>query len=398
MSFTGAGTRRRPLLSVLTAAAIAVSVSACGSSGRTTNSTTASNTADSSSAATASGSSASTSGLAQAQADLNAHIKAPTTIGATLPIKKPIPKGKHLVYVNCGATACTNQGNGLLAAAKVLGWTVTTIQAAPTPPSVQAAMSQALRMSPDAVVSAGFSRALYPNQMAEMNQRHIAVISSTGLEPTGVAGTTFNAEPPAAASAATSLLADKTVVDMGGRGDIGVVYLTGYPLPKIYTDAYVARVKQVCPACTTTSLNIQPTSIGKDAGTIIANFLRANPNVSHLMLSYDALGVGLPAAVKAAGISLPKVYSYSPDAPGIEALEQGTETAAVPQPYGEIGWMWADALARLWTGGSVTAAQTWPGWVLWSKQYNNLPASANPYPTIIQGYQRQYEKLWGIKS
>jgi ABC-type sugar transport system substrate-binding protein len=380
----------RVLLATSAAVAAAFAVAACGSSSDDNNN-------DASASASGSGTTAATSdpGLAEAKKSLEQHIKSPTSIGPTKPIGKPIPKGKQLVYVNCGAEACTNQGKGLQQAAKVLGWSVQVIQSQPTPQAVQASMTEALRRKPDAVISAGFSRALYARQIDQMTKAKIAVITSTGLEPTGVGGTTYNAEPPDEASRAMSDLADKTVVDLGGKGQIGAVYLTGYPLPKIYTDAYVARVKQVCPKCTIKSIDIQPTSIGKDAGEKIANFLRANPDMKAVTLSYDALGLGLPAAVKGAGLQMPKVYSYSPDAPGIQALKAGETTAAVPQPYNEIGWLWADALARHWTGGDVKDSQFFPNWVIWSKDYNNLPSDTKN-PVIVEGYQDQFKKLWGI--
>lgn len=374
----------RSLAGVGIASAMAISLTACGGSG------------DGSSDGS-SGGEVDQAGLAEAKASVEAHIKPPTEIGPTVPIGKPIPKGKLLVYVNCGAVACTNQGLGLESAAQVLGWTVKTVQAEPTPESIQAAMDEAIRLKPDAVVSAGLSAALYPNQLAKLNAMKVPVITSTGLEPTGVGGTTFNAQPPAEVSVATSLLADKTVVDMEGTGEIGVVYLTGYPLPKIYTDAYVARVKEICPICTTKSIDIAPTSIGKDAPQLLANFLRANPEISHIMLSYDALGLGLPAAVKGAGVSMPKVYSYSPDASGIQALMDGTQTAAVPQPYSEIGWQWADSLARIYTGGDVKDSQHFPRWLLWGEEYDNLPSTTDN-PVIVEGYQEQYQKLWGITT
>jgi ABC-type sugar transport system substrate-binding protein len=369
----------RSLAAAGIASVMAISLAACGGS----------------SSGDSSGGKVDKAGLAAAKSSVEKHVKPPTEIGPTVPIGKAIPKGKLLVYVNCGAVACTNQGKGLESAAKVLGWTVKTVQAQPTPESIQSAMDEAIRLKPDAVVSAGLSAAQYPKQLAKLTAMKVPIITSTGLEPTGVGGTTFNAQPPAEVNVATSLLADKTIVDMKGEGEIGVVYLTGYPLPKIYTDAYVARVQKICPGCTTKSINIQPTSIGKDAPQKLANFLRANPKISHIMLSYDALGLGLPTAVKGAGVSMPKVYSYSPDASGIQALQDGTETAATPQPYSEIGWQWADALARIYTGGKVADSQHFPAWVLWGKEYNNLPKTTDN-PVIVQGYQQQYEKLWGI--
>ena len=58
-----------------------------------------------------------------------------------------------------------------------------------------------------------------------------------------------------------------------------------------------------------------------------------------------------------------------------------------------VGWQWADAFARLFTGQSVDADAGWEDFVLWSKDYNNLPSSSNN-PPVIASYQDQWKKLW----
>jgi ribose transport system substrate-binding protein len=382
--------RRLPIALWLVSGLLTLAVSACG-----TSKSASSNAGSSAAASSPSSSATSSAGLTQAKANVDAHIQPPSSIGATIPIGKAIPKGKVIAYVDCGAPACTNQGNGLKEAASVLGWTVKVVQAQPTPAAVQAAMDQVIRIHPDAVVSAGLSKTQYPNQFGQLLSMHIPIVTSTGLEKTGEGGTTLNIQDVNDVIKATSLLADKTVVDMNASGEIGVVYLTGFPLPKFYTDGYVAEVHRVCLNCTVQTINIDPTSIGKDAPQKLADFLRANPNIQHVFFGYDALALGLPAAVAGSGISMPKTYSYSPDQSGVAALQTGERTAAVPQPYHEIGWQWADGLARIFTGRPVSETGHVPAWVLWSKGYNNLPTTTND-PVIIPAYQAQYKKLWGI--
>jgi ribose transport system substrate-binding protein len=370
---------RRRAFAVALTLALAVAVSACG---------------DSNSESGKSGSSGSGQSVnPELVKAVNAASKPPEHVFPNKPIGKPIPAGKKLVFINCGAPACTNMGASFKQAASVLGWNVNEIQAQPTPQSIQAAFSEAVRQRPDGVVSTGFSKELYRRQLDQLHEMKIPVFSGTGTDPTGP---DINLEPlpPASVSKATKLLADKTIVDAGGKGEIGAVLLTGYPIVKIYTDAYLAEIKSACPKCTTKTLVVQPTSIGKDAGAKIANFLRSNPKIGHLFLSYDALGVGLKQAVTAAGAKYPKTYSWAPDQTGVKALQTGERTASIPLDYPEIGWQWADAFARLFTGGTVKPDDGFQNFVIWSKDFNNVPASAEN-PPAVQSYQDQFKKLWG---
>jgi ribose transport system substrate-binding protein len=380
--------RGRTVRAMLLGVAVALLVAACGSS------SSSSSSASGGSASTASGSQGS-SGLAQAQANVNAHKNAPTKIGPTVPIGKPIPKGKTVVFVNCGAEACTETAAALQSALSTIGWKFQQLVAQPTPQSVQAAMAEALRRHPDFIASSGVSASQFPEQLKAINAAHIPYVTKFANENTGQDGTTYNAVEPSRINVGTALLADRTVVDMGGKGTIGVFYLTGFPLPKEYTDAYVAEVKKVCPSCKILSTNVPPTAIGTTSGQIICNFVRANPEANHIMVGYDALLLGMPAACKGASVPLPKAYSFSPDAPGIQALNAGQTVAALPQYQNEDGWNMVDAMIRIATGGKVADSQPYPPWYLWDK--TNVPKSGTPYPAIIPNYQAQYKKLWGIQ-
>jgi ribose transport system substrate-binding protein len=331
-------------------------------------------------------------GLAAAQQNVNSHLQDPTSIGPTTPVGKPIPTGKTIVYINCGAQACTNAGASLKAACAVLGWNYKEIAAQPTPESIQAAFEAAVRMKPDGVASLGFSTVSYQRQLAELKAAGIPVLSDTGTDPVGN-GLLLQLQSAQTAQA-MALLADKAIVDDGGKGDIGNVVLTGYPIVKLYGDEFAAEIKKNCPACTLTELQIQPAQIGTTASSTIANFLRANPNVKQLFLSYDDLGNGLAAAVQGAGASAPKTYGWAPTQTGMADLRSGVQTAAVPQDQLTIGWQLADAFARSFTGQSVGPDMTWENFVLWSKEYNNLPPSDNN-PPVIANYQDQFKKLWG---
>lgn len=378
----------RTLLAVCGAATLAMTMTACGGDDDEAPSAAQGTTA----AAGASGD----TGVAAAEAKLEGHTEA-TEIGPTKPIGKAIPKGKTILFVNCGQPACVNTAKAVKEGAGTLGWKVDEIAAQPTPESIQGSFDEALRRKPDGIVSMGFGSALYPKQLADAEKAKIPVMSVAGTEESGEKGITFEPHGPEGSGAATRLLADKTAADLDGSGQVGVIQLTGYPVIESYTAAYVDELEQACPECSVKKLSVQPTSLGKDAAPKIANFLRANPDTKALFFSYDLLSAGLPAAAKAAGVTVPKTYSYAPDAPGIQALNAGERTAAFLFPYNESGYQVVDAFARLFTGGDVADSQEGPNETLVGQEYDNVPETGDPFPAVVADYQAQYAKLWGTE-
>jgi ribose transport system substrate-binding protein len=358
-------------------------LAACGSSNSSSSSSTTS------SAATGS------PGLTAAKANVQKRTTPPTSIGPTTPIGKSIPTGKKVVYIDCGVEGCILTGNALEAAAKVLGWHVQRISATPTPQGIQAGFAAAIRAKPDAVVADGFPEVVFQRQLAQLKSMNIPYVSINSTDPVGN-GLVAQLVGPRTIAQATTLVADKTIVDSGGHGNVGVLALTGYPIVADYTKAYTDEIAKNCPGCTTKTLALQPTDINVDAASKIANFLQANPSIKYLFFSYYDLASGLSSALATAGVSMPKTYGWSLGAAGTAAVRSGALTAGVPQDYVMQGWQIADTLARQFTADSLAPDNNWGGFVLWSKEYNNVPpVSAGPAPPTVSEYQQQFMKLWG---
>lgn len=365
---------------------------AVGATALTACSSSPSSTASSSSGAASSSDPASSS-LAAVAAYVKAHSTAPTSIGPTQKIGKPIPTGKTIDFINCGAQSCINVGAALQEAVDVLGWKMVTINAGPTPQAIQAAFEQAVKNKPDGVYSGGFGISSYERQLAQLKAANIPVISSNGPDqPTG--GLVLQIQDPKWDEAAAKLMADKMIVDQGGKGELGLVTLTGYPTQSSLTQAVRDEITSACPACTTKTLELAPTAIGTTAASQIANFLRANPKIQEIYLSYDDLANGLKAAIANAGGTYPKTVSWAPTQNGIAALQNGQRTAAVSEYQPEKAWQVADAFARIFTGQSPEPDYTFAPFFLWSQDYNNVPTSTNN-PAAIVDYQAQFKALWG---
>jgi DNA-binding LacI/PurR family transcriptional regulator len=329
------------------------------------------------------------------------HTKNPTKIGVTAPVGKAIPTGKKIVAVSCGQPGCTDAVNYFQDAAKVLGWQVTVLTTPSlSPQDIQKTEAQAVAMHPDAVVTTSTSLVYFQRQAAQLKAQKIPLIALYGAEPSGGPITVAIANGKSSIPLA-ALQADKVVADLGGKGTVGVAMLSDDPVVTEFMTGFTGELKKVCPSCKLKTVTFPPTALGSTAGRDMANFLRANPDVKALMLSFEGEGNDLASAAKSAAITLPKTYSIITTVSGIPALQSGQRTATVPGDFASYGWQAADALARIFTGQTASAQKEsvkneTP--VIWSKDYNNLPnapAGAKFLPPIVTDYQAQFKKLWG---
>ena len=386
---------RPPWQRILMAAApvaLAVGLAACSSSG----------SSSSGSSSTDNAATASSPGLKQADTVVSADTSEPTSIGITQPVGKPIPTGKHIVIVYSGQGAVGTElvYTPFKAAAKLLGWNVTSLYPAlPTPQDLQQALNQAIQLKPDAVIVTAVDDSDFQTQINTLQSMHIPVIANFSPDSTG-GPITLSLMGSEGEGALAKVAGAKAVADLGAKGELGVIGLQGYKIVQDYTQGFYSEVRATCPACTIKELDVPLTSLGTTDGSDIVQFLRANPGIKGLLIGYDGLGSDLYTAAKSAGITLPKVYSIATLPTGVQAALEGELSATVPVDYSDLGWRDADALARIFTGQTASAlAQDviYERPVIWSEQYHNVPSlpSDNSFPGVVTSYQSQYEKLWG---
>jgi ABC-type sugar transport system substrate-binding protein len=398
----------RWLLVLLLVAALAVFVSACGGGSSSSSSSEATTEAESESEpaggeepaegeeAESEGESSGGSNIAELEKIVQEHVK-PQGIGPTVPIGKPVPEDQYAVFINCGAPACVVFEESFNEAAALFNWKVDDITVEPTPASIQQGFAEAVRRKPDAVVTSGFAIEQFPKQAKELNELEIPILSNTGTDPATfnpAEGVTLQTQETKVVSEAAELMADQAIVNAGGEGDFLAANLSGYPSVKIQVEAFEEEIKTKCPKCSVERLEVQPTQLGKEAPTIVANKLRANTNIVGIYFGYDAIATGLNSALKTSGITPPDIYAWAPDEVGVEELRNDEKTGAVPLGQPENGWQMVYAMALLATGGKVEDAEKWGPYVLWAPEFENIPDSpANPPPN--PNFKAEFEKLWG---
>ncbi|WP_188110568.1 sugar ABC transporter substrate-binding protein [Aeromicrobium ginsengisoli] len=357
-------------------AAVLVTASACGSS-------------DSS----GSSSKVDSAGLKAAEATVAKASERPTTIPVTDPVGKPIPKGKKLTFVSCGVEACALQGPILAAGAKSLGWTVDQVATDGSAEKVQGAIDAAIRNGADAVILNAADRDAYSKQIADAKKAGVQFVTCCSLATAGD-GLLYNTATDKQNGPIGDYLAAKVVTDSKGKANALYVNISAFQILKQVGDTFDAGMKKYCSSCSVDNLDIPLTSLGKDAPDRIISYLRSHPKVNYVALSVaDALGTGLPAAIKAAGLGdKVKIVGQGGGTQNFADMKAGSIDALVPADLFSYDYLMLDALARHWAGVPVNDAGP-PYWLITK---STVPSdTSKPFP-VVEDYQAQWDKLWGV--
>ncbi|MGK5695466.1 substrate-binding domain-containing protein [Streptomyces sp. URMC 128] len=332
-------------------------------------------------------------GLTAARAALAKYSERPAKISVTEPVGKKIPKGKKIDFILCGVQSCKDLADFFTEAAKELGWQVKQIATQGTPESVQAAYEQAVRDKPDAVVASGFPRAVYAKQLAQLKAAGIPVVQSNADDVTGD-GISLLKNGPKDVGVQGEMLASWVVSNSGAKADTVYFDLPAYTILKPVKDSFAAKYKEWCDGCALDNVDVPITAVGKDMPDRVVSYLRSHPKVTHVVFSLGLLNVGVPAALKTAGITGKHIVVNVGDAQNYQYIQGGLTDGAMALNSHETAWLQADALARHFTGQSMAVGQkaALPNMLVTK---DNLPSADGDFP-IVEDYEKQFKALWGL--
>lgn len=357
-------------------------IAACGSSGK-------------SNSGSSGGGSGSSSGNSAAAKAVAAAEKRPTTIGIKIPLKHKPPTGKTIDFLRCSQPVCAGYEQGLQPAAKALGWRVNSIPFQPTPEAQVAAIQQAVRQHPDGIYMTGLDRATIASALAQAQAAHIPVVD----------GYTVNAvKPPIIANVADGprnrfapkAMANFVAADNGCGGDTDVFNIKTYPILNYSTHTFIPTLKKLCPNMKVSEVDVQATDVGTKIPADVTGELQRNPNVKYVAFAFGDMALGVPAAMKAAGVDA-KVVAFGAGEPGnVENVAKGQENAetAYGIPYG--AWRAMDAFARDFEGMSVKTDTTAPNPGQLFAKSNAGPVTGWGNMAVATDMPQQFMKLWHL--
>jgi ABC-type sugar transport system substrate-binding protein len=332
-------------------------------------------------------------GVAEAQTLTKQATTRPTSIGLTKPIGKPVPTGKKVVFISCGVEACEIQGNIIKQGAADLGWTAETIGTDGSPEQLQNAFKTALRQGADGVIINAVNRASVAKQIEQAKKQGVAFVTSASVDEPGD-GILANIADKRNSGNIGEHLAAQIVADSDGKANTLFVNISAFQILKALGDQLSSSYKKYCPDCKYDALDIPVTSLGKDAPDRIVSYLRSHPQVNYVVLSVsNALGAGLPAALRAAGLAdKVKIVGQSGDSQTFQDLQAKNINSVAAYDYYTVDYLMLDALARHFAGAPPQPANP----PLWLVTPENMPAEATKglFP-VVPTYRDEFKKLWG---
>ncbi len=331
--------------------------------------------------------------VAEAQTLTKQATTRPTSIGLTKPIGKPVPTGKKVVFISCGVEACEIQGNIIKQGAADLGWTAETIGTDGSPEQLQNAFKTALRQGADGVIINAVNRASVAKQIEQAKKQGVAFVTSASVDEPGD-GILANVADVQNSGNIGEHLAARIVADSNGKANTLYVNISAFQILKALGDQLSSSYKKYCPDCKYDALDIPVTSLGKDAPDRIVSYLRSHPQVNYVVLSVsNALGAGLPAALRAAGLAdKVKIVGQSGDSQTFQDLQAKNINSVAAYDYYTVDYLMLDALARHFAGVPPQPANP----PLWLVTPENMPAEATKglFP-VVPTYRDEFKKLWG---
>lgn len=321
----------------------------------------------------------------------------PTSVGIKTPVGKPIPKGKVVDFIQCGVPACATEREIFEEAMEPLGWSLKSINAGTTPEEIKAAYQQAINDKPDAVLGSGYPRVLFEPEIQQLKKLNIPVVEAfveeePGNGITAVIGGIGTSETQGRMMA-SHVLANSDDEEM----EVGVINVKGFETVTGTAEEVEKVIAEECPKCSTKRLDAPVTSIGADLPQRISSFLTSNPGIKWATVGYNDMVVGLPTALKGAGIEEANLVTVNINTSIAPYLAKGEFLeATMGTSFPEVYWRVVDLLARYYTGQPYEEDlddSTLPYWTITKE---SLPSTDEEFP-VVTDYQEQFKKLWGVE-
>lgn len=317
----------------------------------------------------------------------------PTTIPVTAPVGKPVPKGKTVYFISCGTPECAEEADIIKQGTDALGWTLHTINTDGTPETQKSAFAQAARAKPAGVLYTAINQSVFQSEIAAIHAGGGILSSCCITDPISSTGVDYGVEIPTQVGFVGQLQAAWVAADAkGSKGNSVFVNIPSIPILTFAETNYKKTMPTFCSSCSFDNLDIPITALGKDVPTRIVSYLRAHPNVKYVAMSTDSLAIGLPAALKAAGLTDIKIVGQGATATNLQYLHSGQQAVSVAFPFYESMMMMLDAVVRHEAGVEIVPSSTPPQWLLTSA---NAPTTDQIFP-IVTDVVAQFEKLWGV--
>lgn len=325
-----------------------------------------------------------------------AELKSMTTwLGPTE--SPPVPKGKTIAFVSCGAEICNETGEAGVEIAEKAGFKAELVNknGAGDVPNLNQAMSSALALHPDAIVGICVTATQVADKLEQAESEGIVTVSTCDPTPTGGKG-----EDSAAADFAnglsTELLGWAIVADSEGEANVVAIEDRGYPAV-IRKIGDLVKVVEGCSGCAVKTATWQAGEAANPAtaANFLTGLINANPDMTTLVMPYS---IGIQSAVQAVASSGREIDIYADDADSVnlQELREGHTTMLSSVDPQLVMYQAVDQAIRGLDGSPYVKPAELPYLGhLYTQQ--DVPKTGVGAFVKYFDYPAEYEKLWGEK-
>lgn len=350
------------------------------------------------------GSGGSSDAVAAAEKEVAAAQETLTEILTAEPLSGSV-EGKTLAFAAASFPVAEPIGAALEEAATTLGMKFTKVDIGATPDTVAAGMNQIVQDKPDAVVVLAFDpNTFWKSQAKELEAAGIPTVGlgyiacdSIRIECEGDdVGSSLSLVSTPESEAFGKLEAAAIIAESGGTAN--AVYFGDPQLGNsaIIAKSFTERIEE-CPDCTAETVDLSAADIGTTAPSQIVSYLQSHPEVKYVSLQFGDFAIGVPQALKAAGLTDVKIISQASSKAQYDDISAGgSQFADIPVPFPYLSYVAVDSVARLLLDQEITAEQVATPLIVMDKE--NLDLSDGGYWPGVEGYKAQFEELWSANQ
>jgi ribose transport system substrate-binding protein len=291
-----------------------------------------------------------------AQKVMSPYLGHPSPFPVDTPLKKSMAADTKMVYMQCASPVCQILWPFYSAAGKAMGVTMTRVLAGSQAQQVANAFDTAVAEKPNAVLVPAIDPSLFRTQLAQLQKEGVTVATSGAIDPQKYGVKVFNVARTTIETAG-DLLGAQAIVAKGGKANVvfyGVRELSFVPALQ---GAFERTITELCPSCKVRYVNIPLATVGSSAPSRMVSDLQRNPDTNVAVFSTDEMAVGLPATLKAAGITGLYDYGFGPTPANLQYIKDGQESGALGLDLPVNAWSLVDSAARSIQGVPLSKAE-----------------------------------------
>jgi ribose transport system substrate-binding protein len=307
---------------------------------------------DSSSSQSTSAAASPATSAARAKAAVAPYIGKPAPFPVATPLTKRPPAGSRVAFMDCGTPTCAVLWQVIGPSAKAVGIDLYRVKTGTTANKINAAVSSIAEQRPKAVLDVATDPSLFAAGVKKLHDARIPIIGSgvVDTEKHGFVGGLFGTT---ATQKVGRLLANYVYSQHGADSHSVFYYPPELAFAPIMKDAYVAEMKQLCPACDTRTLAMPAATIGNTMPRAMVSDLQSHPKTKTAVAATTEMFAGTPAAFRAAGVQVETTGSAgNPD--NLQMIKKGEQSSSLFIDFPVLVWTLSDMLARSITGQELT--------------------------------------------